>query len=227
MMKQVLLASSLLALGALTTGCASTAQGISSSVVNKSAPTESLRADIPEGGVLAVIRYPAIVEADAKDAYHRAYAKHALGGATGRGVTNTIETVAVADSTVVKSNYFALSLYKELAAQLPEHGILLSPHAIKLGPGGELTSEPITAAEDLPSVVSVDFATYSFPDSKKMMGDVPLTFGDLITPLVTVRTDHRAAAPTQGLLLASRPLLTRAAAEGREVRTRFRLFYYK
>ena len=216
MMKQVLLASSLLAMGALSTGCASTAKGLSTSVVNKSAPTESLREDVPEGGVLAVIRYPAIVEADAKDAYHRAYAKRALGGSAGRGVTNTIETVAVADSTVVKSNYFALSLYKELAAKLPEHGVLLSPHAIKLGPGGELTSEPLTAAEDLPSVVSVDFATYSFPDSKKMMGGVPLTFGDLVTPLVTVRTDHRAAAPTQGVLLASRPLLSRAAAEGRE-----------
>lgn len=215
-MKQVLLASSLLALGALSTGCASTAKGIKTSVVNSSVPSESLRADVPEGGVLAVIRYPAIVEAEAKDTYHRAYAKRALGGATGRGVTNTIETVAVADSTVVKSNYFALSLYKELAARLPEHAVLLSPHAIKLGEGGELTSEPITAAEDLPSVVSVDFATYSFPDSKKMMSDVPLTFGDLITPLVTVRTDHRAAAPTQGLLLASQPLLTRAAAEGRE-----------
>lgn len=216
-MKQILLASSLLALGAMTTGCASTAKGIKSSVVNSSVPTEKLSANVPEGGVLAVIRYPAIVESDAKDTYHRAYAKRALGGATGRGVTNTIETVAVADSTVVKSNYFALSLYKELAAKLPEHAVLLSPHAIKLGEGGELTSEPITAAEDLPSVVSIDFATYSFPDSKKMMGDVPLTFGDLITPLVTVRTDHRAAAPTQGLLMASQPLLTRAAAEGREV----------
>ena len=215
-MKQVLLASSLLALGALSTGCASTAQGVKSSAVNTSAPNEALSADVPEGGVLAVIRYPAIVEADAKDAYHRAYAKRALGGATGRGVTNTIETVAVADSTIVKSNYFALSLYKELAAKLPEHAVLLSPHAIKLGEGGELTSEPITAAEDLPSVVSVDFATYSFPDSKKMMSNVPLTFGDLITPLVTVRTDHRAAAPTHGVLLASRPLLTRAVAEGRE-----------
>jgi len=216
MMKQVLLASSLLALGAITTGCASTAQGISTSVVNKSVPTESIRTDVPEGGVLAVIRYPAIVEASAKDTYHRAYAKRALGGASGRGVTNTIETVAVADSTVVKSNYFALSLYKELAAKLPEHAVLLSPHAIKLGEGGELTSEPITAAEELPSVVSVDFATYSFPDSRKMMSNVPLTFGDLITPLVTVRTDHRAAAPTHGVLLASQPLVTRAAAESRE-----------
>ena len=216
MMKQILLASSLLALSAAVTGCASTAKGIKSSVVTQSVPKEALRADIPEGGVLAVIRYPAIVEANAKDDYHRAYAKRAIGGQTGRGVTNTIETVAVADSAVVKSNYFALSLYKELAAKLPEHAVLLSPHAIKLGPGGELTSEPITAAEDLPAVVSIDFATYSFPDSKKMMGNVPLTFGDLVTPLVTVRTDHRASVPTQGLLLASRPLVSRAAAEGRE-----------
>ena len=217
MMKQVLLASSLLALGALATGCASTAQGIKTSVVNQSVPKEALRADIPEGGVLAVIRYPAVVEANAKDTFHRAYAKHAIGGTPGRGVTNTIETVAVADSSVVKSNYFALSLYKELAAKLPEHGVLLSPHAIKLGPGGELTSEPMTAAEELPSVVSVDFATYSFPDSSKMMSDLPLTFGDLVTPLVTVRTDHRASAANQGLLLASRPLVSRAAAESREV----------
>ena len=217
MLKQVLLASSLLALGALSTGCATTAQGISESVVNKSAPTESLRADIPDGGVLAVVRYPAVVEEDAKDVFHRAFAKQAIGGTPGRGVTNTIETVAVADATIIKSNYFALSLYKELAAKLPEHGVLLSPHAVKLGPGGELTSEPMTAAEDLPSVVSVDFATYSFPDHSKMMSNhLPLTFGDLITPLVTVRTDHRASAPNQGLLLASRPLVSRAAAEGRE-----------
>ena len=201
MLKKVLLTSSLLALGGLTTGCASTAQGIKTSVVNQSVPTESLRPDVPGSGVLAVIRYPAIVETDAIDAFHRAYAKQAIGGASGRGVTNTIETVAIADSSVVKSNYFALSLYKELAAKLPEHGVLLSPHAIKLGAGGELTSEPITAAEDLPSVVSIDFATYSFPDSKRMMGDVPLTFGDLVTPLVTVRTDHRASAPNHGCLL--------------------------
>ncbi len=217
MMKKILLASSLLALGAISTGCASTAKGVKSSVVNSSVPTEKIRADVPEGGVLAVIRYPAVVEASAKDAYHKAYAQRAIGGATGRGVANTIETVAVADSTIVKSNYFALSLYKELAAKLPEHAVLLSPHAIKLGPGGELTSEPMTAAEDLPSVVAVDFATYSYPDSKKMMGNVPLTFGDLVTPLVTVRTDHRASAPTQGVLMASRPLMSRAVAEGREM----------
>ncbi|WP_427453616.1 hypothetical protein [Litorimonas sp. WD9-15] len=216
MMKRILLASSLLSLGLLATGCASTAQGVKASVVTQSAPVETLRGEVPEGSVLTVIRYPAIVTEDARDDYHRAYARRAIGGATGRGVTNTIETVAIADSAVVKSNYFALSLYKELAARLPEHSVLLSPHAITLGPGGELTSEPMTEAEELPAVTSIDFSTYSFPDSKKMMGNVPLTFGDLVTPLVTVRTDHRAAAPTHGLLMASAPLVSRAAAEGQE-----------
>ena len=216
MIKSLLLTSTLLSLGLLTTGCASTAPGLKNSVVTRSAPTQSLEADVPDGGVLVVVRYPAVVSEDAKDAYHRAYARRAIGGTTGRNVTNTVETVAIADSSVVKSNYFALSLYKELAAKLPEHSVLLSPHSITLGEGGELTSEPMTAAENLPAVLSVDFATYSFPDSKKMMGNVPLTFGDLITPLVTVRTDHRAAVPTHGVLMASRPLVTRAAAEGRE-----------
>ena len=216
MLKNLLLASSLLGLGGIVTGCASTAPGIKTSAVNQSAPTESLQAKVPDGGVLVVVRYPATITEDAKDDFHRAYAKRAIGGSTRKGVTNTIETVAIADSSVVKSNYFALSLYKELAAKLPEHSVLLSPHEITLGDGGELTSKPMTAAENLPAVLSVDFATYSFPDSKRLMGNVPVTFGDLITPLVTVRTDHRAAAPTHGLLMASRPLVTRAAAEGRE-----------
>ena len=123
----------------------------------------------------------------------------------------------MADSAVVKSNYFALSLYKELAARLPEHTVLLSPHTVKLAADGSLTSEPITQAESLPSVVTVDFATYSFPDPKKMMSSEPLTFGDLVTPLVTVRTDHRAAVPTHGVLLASKPLQAHAAGGGYDV----------
>jgi len=49
-----------------------------------------------------------------------------------------------------------------------------------------------------------------------MMGDKPLTFGDLITPLVSVRTDHRASAPTQGVLFASAPLIPYAAGNSRK-----------
>jgi len=44
----------------------------------------------------------------------------------------------------------------------------------------------------------------------------PLSFGDIVTPLVTVRTDHRASAATQGVLLTSRPILRGAVANGRQ-----------
>ena len=197
------------------TGCASTATGAKQSSMVGLTKTESLKAQAPAGGVLAVIRYPAVVETAAKDAYYTAFENSAIGGSAATS-GDAAERQSVADSVIVKSNYFALSLYKEMAARLPEHGVLLSPHAVKLGPDGKLTSEPITKAESLPSAVSVDFATYSYPDINKMMGDKPLTFGDLVTPLITVRTDHRASAATQGVLFASAPLIPYAAGTGKD-----------
>ncbi len=199
----------------ILTGCASTATGAKQSSMVGLTKTESLRAQAPSGGVLAVIRYPAVVETAAKDAYYKAFENSAIGGSAATS-GDAAERQSVADSVIVKSNYFALSLYKEMAARLPEHGVLLSPHAVKLGPDGKLTSEPITKAESLPSAVSVDFATYSYPDINKMMGDKPLTFGDLVTPLISVRTDHRASAATQGVLFASAPLIPYAAGTGKD-----------
>lgn len=214
-LKAIGLSAALLFSAAYITGCASTAKGSSQSALVNASRAEAFSAKNPEGTVLAVIRYPAVVDGNAKEAYHAAYEKAAIGG---RAPTNSDPALqrGIADSVIVKSNYFALSLYKEMAARLPEHGVLLSPHIVKLGPNGKLTSEPITQAESLPSVVSVDFATYSFPDPKKMMSSEPLTFGDLVTPLVTVRTDHRAAPATQGVLLASADLIGTAAGAGRE-----------
>jgi hypothetical protein len=199
----------------LLSACASTATGQKQSAMVGSAQAEAFRAQRPAGGVLAVIRYPAVVETAAKDKYYDAFRASPIGGSVPSNADQSLQE-GIADSVIVKSNYFALSLYKELAARLPEHGVLLSPHAVKLGPDGRLTSEPITQAESIPNVVSVDFATYSFPDPKKMMGSEPLTFGDLVTPLITVRTDHRAAAETQGVLLASEDILKTAAGAGRD-----------
>jgi hypothetical protein len=196
------------------TGCASTAKGSKQSAIVGLSQVETLNTQAPDGSVMAVIRYPAVVETDAKEAYYKAFKTSAIGGSKVSG--DASERESIADSVIVKSNYFALSLYKELAARLPEHSVLLSPHAVKLDANGKLTSEPITQAESLPTVVSVDFATYSFPDPEKMMGEKPLTFGDLVTPLVTVRTDHLASAPTQGVLFASAPLIPYAAGNSRE-----------
>jgi len=205
-----------LTVGAMATGCASTATGISQSSISKLSSSQKLRVTAPKGTPLAVIRYPAFVESGAEDAYYRAFGSATIGGRLGSKRPDAAEVNALADSIILKSNYFALSMFKELAAKLPEHGVLLSPHTIKLDANGKLTSEPMTQAESLPNVVTVDFASYTYPDSTKMMGKEPLTFGDLITPLVVVRTDHRAAVPTQGLLLASQPLMARAAGNGRQ-----------
>lgn len=210
-----LFGAALLTTTILASGCASTATGAKQSSMVGLTKAETLKAQAPAGGVLAVIRYPAVVETSAKDAYYKAFENSAIGGSNAKS-GDAAERQSIADSVIVKSNYFALSLYKEMAARLPEHGVLLSPHAVKLGPDGKLTSEPITKAESLPSAVSVDFATYSYPDINKMMGDKPLTFGDLVTPLISVRTDHRASAATQGVLFASAPLIPYAAGTGRD-----------
>ncbi len=215
-MKSRLLNSALI-ISALAIGaCASSAKGKKTSAftTSKSAPQEQLEVQAPEGSILAVVRYPAVVDKDAKDKFREAYLSSPIGGRIKSATDDETMAQNMVDSTIVKSNYFALSLYKELVARLPEHSVLLSPHEIKLGPDGELTSIPVTMAETLPSVVTVDFATYSFPDPDRMMNKEPLTFGDLITPIVSVKTDHRAAVPTNGVLLASQPIAEAAVGNG-------------
>ncbi|MEO9971624.1 MAG: hypothetical protein ABJG15_17645 [Hyphomonadaceae bacterium] len=198
-------------------GCAATATGSSRSAVLTDAVPVALTAEAPAGAALVIIRYPAVVETDAASAYRGAYLSRPIGGVLRAEALDSPDAEQVADSAVVKSNYFALSLYKELAQRLPEHSVLLSPHAVKLDEDGTLTSEPITQAESLASVLTVDFAAYSFPDPERMMQSEPITFGDLVTPLVTVRTDHRAATPTNGVLLASQPLLGAAGGQGASI----------
>ncbi|WP_298917763.1 hypothetical protein [uncultured Algimonas sp.] len=203
-----LLATSMLAAGGIVSGCASTAKGVQATAF-AAGPETPLSQTAPTGTALAVVRYPAFIEADAEEAFAAAYAGQAIGG--GQIEADPVETKALANSVVLKSNYFAMSLYRELTARLPEHSVLLSPHRIVKAADGTLTSEPMTQAETLPSVVAVDFTAYTYPDMERMMGDKPLTFGDLVTPVVTVRTDPRTSVGTEGVLLASSPVIAAAA----------------
>lgn len=217
-MKRISPAASLLpflVLGLLVSGCASTATGSNRSAALMQAPAEPLRVKAPLGSVLTIIRYPAVVETSAHDAYIKAYLTTPM-GAQVKNLDGNQDAETIADSIVVKSNYFALSLYKELVKRMPEHSVLLSPHAIKLDKNGVLISEPITKAESIGAATLVDFVAYSYPDPDKIMSNVPLTFGDLITPTVVVRTDHRAAPATDGLLMASAPLVGNAAGADRK-----------
>jgi len=169
-MKPILLQSAaMLGLAVLVTGCASTATGISQSRLNSLSSPQTLSAQAPRGTVMAVVRYPAFIETAAQDKFYEAYARKAIGGSVSSLDAASPEVQGIADSMILKSNYFALSLFKELAERMPEHSVLLSPHAIKLDANGQLTSEPMTQAESLANVVSVDFAAYTFPDPQKMM----------------------------------------------------------
>lgn len=215
--KPILLRSAaMLGLAALLAGCATSATGVKNSRINSVTTPQKLTANVPPGTVMAIVRYPAYIEEDAEEKFHNFYANRTFGSIQYSDDAGLEETAAIADIMLLKSNYFALSIFKELAERMPEHSVLLSPHAIKLDKSGQLTSEPMTQAETLPNIVSIDFAAYSFPDAKRMLEGEPVSFGDIITPLVTVRTDHRASAPTQGVLLTSRPTLRGAVANGRQ-----------
>lgn len=199
------------------TACAGLATGSTqSAMLDIATPPPVLEQGAPAGTSLVIVRYPAVVETDAEVTYRSNYLRTPIGGGTASPAILGPDAQAIADAAIIKSNYFALSLYKELVERLPEHSVLLSPHTVTLAEDGTLTSEPITQAESVASVLTVDFAAYSFPDPAKMMSSEPLTFGDLLTPLIVVRTDHRAAVATNGVLLASRPLLTHAGGLGAE-----------
>ena len=113
----------------------------------------------------------------------------------------------MAQSVITKSNYFAMSLYREFRDKLPPQSVLLSPHIITLDENDKLTSRPLLAAEEVPSVVTIDFNIYSFPDPRKMMDSEPLTFGDIVTPLFVVHSNRWLRPSTHGLLLSSQSLL--------------------
>ena len=214
-MKHAFLLTSALCVGLVITGCASTATGKKTSLISLKSPAEKLEVKAPKGSVLTVIRYPSVVETAAHNAYIDAYLASPIGGRVSKALAGSPDAATIADGVIVKSNYFALSLYKELVKRLPEHSVLLSPHTIKLDKNGQLISEPITKAENLGAATYIDFVSYSFPDPKEMMGGKPLTFGDLITPMVVVRSDHRAAPASQGVLMASGPLMAVAGGQGR------------
>jgi hypothetical protein len=184
--------------------CASTARGLKQSVYQ---PKENLQ--LVDGGesqadANVIIRYPAIVDRNAEVAFFDAFAAHPIGGNIKESDPNSDR---VAESIIAKSNYFVMSLYRELQDILPENSVLLSPHYIFLDDAGQLSSKPLLASEQIPGVITIDFAVYSFPDTREMMNAPPLTFGDLVTPLFVLHSNRWLMPGTHGLLLASDPLV--------------------
>lgn len=188
-------------------GCAGMARGTSNPVYRTAAPAASAETLAPGSETQIVIRYPAIIQAEAEHAFYQAFGGRAIGGNPPIEVMLRTDMTRVAQAMVAKSNYFAMSLYRELRDALPQYAVLLSPHMITWDRENGLGSRPLLASEQIPSVLTVDFNVYSYPDIREIMEAPPLTFGDIVTPLIVVHGNRWMRPATHGLLLASDPLL--------------------
>ena len=197
----------LVAAVAFISGCAGMARGAKSSVFTNYKEVDVIDYSMSRADALVVIRYPAIIDADAEEPYFHAFSINAIGGEVPPANRTKKVTTRIAQSVIAKSNYYVMSLYRELQRELPENTVLLSPHIILWDKDRGIYSRPILAAEQIPSVVTVDFNVYSYPDTTELMESPPVTFGDLVTPLFVVYGDRWMQPPTNGLLLASQPML--------------------
>lgn len=196
-----------LSLCALLAGCAGMARGTSNSVYRGSTAVAATDPFPSGSAALVVIRYPAIISAEAEHSFYQAFGNHPIGGEVPIEVMLRTDMTRVAQAVVAKTNYYVMSLYRELRDALPEHAVLLSPHMITWDRDDGLASRPMLASEQIPSVLTVDFSVYSHPDIRQIMDAPPLTFGDIVTPLLVVHGSRWVRPATHGLVLSSDPLL--------------------
>ena len=198
------------AASAVISGCAGTATGKDTSVYSSLKSEEVSDQKSSEASAMVVIRYPAMIHSNAENLYVSSFAINAIGGEVPYGVHGNRQTSRVAQSIIEKSSYFAMSLYRELKAALPEGSVLLSPHIIEWNKERSLYSRPILGSEQIPSVLTIDFNIYSFPDVNELMDAPPVTFGDLVTPMIVVKSSRWIQPSLGGLLISSPPLVSSA-----------------
>lgn len=111
-------------------GCAGTARGTKTSVYQNDRTTANPVTFTPRSEALIVIRYPAIISAEAEHPFYQAFGNNAIGGTVPIDVKVRTDTTRVAQAVIAKTNYYVMSMYRELQKKLPEHTVLLSPHMI-------------------------------------------------------------------------------------------------
>ena len=200
----------------LLSACAGTARGLKTSVYKSDREVSVIDYSMSKADALIVIRYPAIIHADAEEPYFHAFSINAIGGEVPAANRTKKATTRIAKSVIAKSNYYVMSLYRELQRELPPNTVLLSPHIILWDREKGVYSRPILATEQIPSVVTIDFNVYSFPDTTELMDSPPVTFGDLVTPLFVVHSNRWLRPSTNGLLLSSGPLVQASWSQSTE-----------
>ena len=195
---------------ALLAACAGTARGLKTSVYQNRGNVSVVDFSLSKADAMVVIRYPAIIHADAEQSYFHAFSINAIGGEVPPANRTKKATTRIAQSVIAKSSYYVMTLYRELQKELPPDTVLLSPHIIMWDREKGIYSRPILATEQIPSVITIDFNVYSYPDTQEMMESPPVTFGDLVTPLFVVHSNRWVRPPTNGLWLSSDPLVQAA-----------------
>jgi len=194
----------------IVSGCAGTAKGKDISTFSSRKTEEVSKQETSDASALVVIRYPALIHANAENLYVSSFAINAIGGDVPYAVHGNRQTSRIAQSIIEKSSYYAMSLYRELKNILPEGQVLLSPHIVDWNKERSLHSRPILGSEQIPSVLTIDFNIYSFPDVDELMNTSPVTFGDLVTPLIVVKSSRWIQPSLGGLLVSSSPLVSSA-----------------
>ena len=110
----------IMALLAVVTGCAGTATGARSSAMNGAADVEVTDYSLSRADALVVIRYPAIIHADAQEPYFHAFSINAIGGEVPPANRTKKVTTRIAQSVIAKSNYYVMSLYREFGRNCRE-----------------------------------------------------------------------------------------------------------
>jgi len=189
----------------LASGCAGTAKGVETSVYSRLQSKPVVEQKSSNAAAMVVIRYPAMIHEYAENLFVSSFTINAIGGDVPLA-TAKAQTSRIAQALVEKSSYYAMSLYRELKEALPENSVLLSPHIIAWNKERQLHSRPILASEQIPTVLTIDFNIYSYPDVTKLMDSPPVTFGDLVTPLIVVKSSRWIQPSLNGLLISSPPL---------------------
>lgn len=114
----------------IISSCAGTARGKDTSTFSSRKTEEIASQEKSDASALVVIRYPAMIHANAENLYVSSFAINAIGGDVPYAVHGNRQTSRIAQSIIEKSSYYAMSLYRELKNNLPEGSVLLSPHIV-------------------------------------------------------------------------------------------------
>ena len=159
-------------------------------------------------GVLIAIRYPAKFSTTAKNAFIRDFVSSPIGGdieAYQADEESPVSPELVAKDVITKSSYYTVLLYTDLSNRLPKAKVVLEPMTIGYS-SGKYTAKTMSGVAPIPAALNVESFVYSHPAREAMMDSPPLTFGDLVSPVIYAWTGSQISPETAGNIIFPKQL---------------------